>query len=140
MPGMDWVWAAVNLVASFALVTLLFALIYKLLPDAEIGWRDVWVGAVSTAVLDTKAAVERKVVTLILSAPPRKLPRAFIDSTTGLVRNNVQVVCTKKKQPQRSFLCAVRLPSDSAGKALYVRYRTDKNGRGAFKWYGYGRS
>ena len=97
------------------------------------------VAAVSTAVLDTKAAVERKVVTLILSAPPRKLPRAFIDSTTGLVRNNVQVVCAKK-QPKRSFVCAIRLPSDSASKALYVRYRTDKYGHAAFKWYGYRRS
>ena len=97
------------------------------------------VAAVSTAVLDTKAAVERKVVTLILSAPPRKLPRAFIDSTTGLVRNNVQVVCSKK-QHKRSFVCAIRLPSDSASKALYVRYRTDKYGHAAFKWYGYRRS
>ena len=97
------------------------------------------VAAVSTAVLDTKAAVERKVVTLILSAPPRKLPRAFIDSTTGLVRNNVQVVCAKK-QHKRSFVCAIRLPSDSASKALYVRYRTDKYGHAAFKWYGYRRS
>jgi len=94
------------------------------------------VSTASTAVPSTKSAVERKVVALILSAPARKLPRAFIDSTTGLVKNNVQVVC-RKKQRKRSFLCAVRLPSDSTSKALYVRYRTDKNGRGAFKWYAY---
>jgi len=36
---------------SFALVGLLFALIFKFLPDAEIGWGDVWVGAVLTAML-----------------------------------------------------------------------------------------
>jgi hypothetical protein len=94
----------------------------------------------STTVPRTKGAVERKVISLILSAPTRKLPRTFIDSTTGLVKNNVQVVCTKSKQRKRSFLCAVRLPADSSSKALYVRYRTDKNGRGAFKWYGYKRS
>src|SRR5581483_5891761 len=36
---------------AIAVVTLLFALIYKFLPDAKIAWRDVWVGAVATAVL-----------------------------------------------------------------------------------------
>ena len=38
---------------SFAIITLLFAMIYKVLPDAEIRWRDVWVGALITAVLFT---------------------------------------------------------------------------------------
>lgn len=37
--------------ASFATVTLLFACIFKVLPDAEIRWRDVWLGAVATALL-----------------------------------------------------------------------------------------
>jgi hypothetical protein len=95
--------------------------------------------AVST-VPGTKAAVERRVVALILSAPSRRLPRDLIDSTTGLVKNNVQVVCKKQQVQRRSFLCAVRLPSESTNKALFVRYRMDKNGRGAFKWYGYRRS
>ena len=98
------------------------------------------VNAASTAVPGTKGAVERKVVALILSAPAQRLPRDLIDSTTGLVKNNVQVACKKKQRRQRSFLCAVRLPSDNASKALYVRYRTDKNGHVAFKWYGYRRS
>jgi hypothetical protein len=93
--------------------------------------------APSTAVPATTGAVERKIVALILSAPARRLPRDFIDSTTGLVKNNVQVVCREKNQRQRSFLCAVRLASAGTRKALYVRYRVDKNGQGAFKWYGY---
>ena len=38
---------------SFALLTILFALIYKVLPDVEIGWRDVWIGAVFTSVFLT---------------------------------------------------------------------------------------
>jgi membrane protein len=42
---------AVELTLSFAVLTVLFAAIYKVLPDAEIGWRDVWVGAIVTAVL-----------------------------------------------------------------------------------------
>ncbi len=38
-------------VISFAIITLLFALMFKVMPDAEIAWRDVWVGAVVTALL-----------------------------------------------------------------------------------------
>jgi membrane protein len=36
---------------SFLLVTLLFALIYKVLPDVDIAWKDVWIGSMVTAVL-----------------------------------------------------------------------------------------
>jgi membrane protein len=44
---------AANAVLAFLMVTLLFALIFKLLPDVVIAWRDVWIGAVFTAVLFT---------------------------------------------------------------------------------------
>jgi len=40
-----------NLVVSFALVTVTFAMIYKIIPRVRIGWRDVWVGAAVTALL-----------------------------------------------------------------------------------------
>ena len=40
-----------NLIISIAAITVLFALIYKILPDAEIAWRDVWLGAFVTSVL-----------------------------------------------------------------------------------------
>jgi membrane protein len=40
-----------NLVISIAVITILFALIYKFLPDAEIAWRDVGLGAFVTAIL-----------------------------------------------------------------------------------------
>ena len=40
-----------NFLFSFAIVTLLFAAMYKYLPDARIAWRDVWVGAIVTALL-----------------------------------------------------------------------------------------
>jgi membrane protein len=36
---------------SFAVITVLFALIYKIVPDAEIRWRDVWLGASAASVL-----------------------------------------------------------------------------------------
>lgn len=40
-----------NLIISIAVITVLFALIFKFLPDAEIAWRDVWLGAFVTALL-----------------------------------------------------------------------------------------
>ncbi len=53
MGGQAWIWRAANIGVSLALVAFLFALIYKFLPDARIRWRDVWIGAVVTAVLFT---------------------------------------------------------------------------------------
>jgi membrane protein len=41
----------IELVLSFAVLTVLFAAIYKILPDAEVAWRDVWVGAIATSLL-----------------------------------------------------------------------------------------
>ncbi len=41
----------VNLVLSFAITTLLFAVAFNILPDIHIKWRDVWVGAALTALL-----------------------------------------------------------------------------------------
>jgi membrane protein len=40
-----------SFVVSFAVITLLFAMMFKWLPDAQIGWRDVWIGAIVTAAL-----------------------------------------------------------------------------------------
>lgn len=42
-----------NFLFSFGLITLLFALIFKYLPDAKIRWRDVWLGAGVTSLLFT---------------------------------------------------------------------------------------
>jgi membrane protein len=42
-----------DLILSFLLVTLLFAMIYKVLPDVKIAWSDVWVGSAITAILFT---------------------------------------------------------------------------------------
>jgi membrane protein len=38
-------------VFAFAVVTFLFAAMFKILPDAKIEWRDVWVGAIGTTIL-----------------------------------------------------------------------------------------
>ncbi len=42
---------ALNFAVSFGVVTLLFGAMFKVVPDAEVAWRDVWVGAVVTAAL-----------------------------------------------------------------------------------------
>jgi len=39
-----------NFVLTFGVISLLFAALFKVLPDAKVGWRDVWVGAVATAI------------------------------------------------------------------------------------------
>ncbi|HEY1582376.1 MAG TPA: YihY/virulence factor BrkB family protein [Chthoniobacterales bacterium] len=51
MPSLPVVWQAGNIVISFVVVAILFAMIYKYLPDVQIGWRDVWIGAVVTSFL-----------------------------------------------------------------------------------------
>lgn len=51
LPGGAVLWQALNFVASLGLITVLFAMIYKVIPDAKIAWSDVWVGALVTALL-----------------------------------------------------------------------------------------
>jgi membrane protein len=45
------IWSGVNLLASFAILSVLFAMLFKWFPDTEIAWRDVWPGAIATALL-----------------------------------------------------------------------------------------
>ena len=47
------VWQAWDFVISFAVVSGLFAMIFKLLPNVQLRWRDVWLGAVATSLLFT---------------------------------------------------------------------------------------
>lgn len=51
LPGGIAVALTVYLIFDFAIVVLLFAMIFKFLPDVKIQWRDVWIGAVITAML-----------------------------------------------------------------------------------------
>jgi membrane protein len=41
----------VNFIISFGVFTVLFALIFKIIPDVDVAWRDVWIGAALTALL-----------------------------------------------------------------------------------------
>jgi membrane protein len=49
--GWEVVLEAINLLMSFVITTALFGLIYKVLPRVKVAWRDVWIGAVTTALL-----------------------------------------------------------------------------------------
>jgi membrane protein len=51
LPGGIVIALNVYLIFDFAVVVLLFAMIFKFLPDVKIQWRDVWIGAVMTAIL-----------------------------------------------------------------------------------------
>lgn len=51
LPGVDFLWQLVNFILSFAVPTVLFGLIYKVLPDVKIAWSDVWIGAAITSLL-----------------------------------------------------------------------------------------
>ena len=51
LPSLALIWPAVDLASSFVLVTLLFAMIYKILPDIHIAWGDALLGAALTSLL-----------------------------------------------------------------------------------------
>ena len=45
------VFETANAVVTYLLVAVLFAMLYRILPDVQIPWRDVWAGAILTALL-----------------------------------------------------------------------------------------
>lgn len=51
IPIGEWFWQIVNQLISVGVVTILFALIFQILPDVDIAWKDVWVGALVTSIL-----------------------------------------------------------------------------------------
>jgi membrane protein len=52
-PGTKILAKAVDLAVSLGVIALLFAMIYKIVPDVDLAWRDVWVGALVSAFLFT---------------------------------------------------------------------------------------
>jgi membrane protein len=53
LPQAQFLTQLLNFVLSFGIVTFLFAMIYKVLPDVDLAWKDVGIGAVITALLFT---------------------------------------------------------------------------------------
>lgn len=50
-PAWLWVFTLLNLALSLSIITLLFAAMFKILPDARIKWRYVWLGSFVTTIL-----------------------------------------------------------------------------------------
>lgn len=51
LPAHEALMRAINFVVSLGVVAVLFALIFKVLPNAKVGWREVWFGAIITSLL-----------------------------------------------------------------------------------------
>jgi len=51
LPGLPFVLDSLDFLLSFGMTTVLFAMIFKILPDADVEWQDVWIGAAVTALL-----------------------------------------------------------------------------------------
>ena len=51
LPGGLAIAVSIYLIVDFSVVVVLFAMMFKFLPDVEVCWRDVWAGALMTAVL-----------------------------------------------------------------------------------------
>ena len=55
LPG--FIWQSVDIIVSFSVITLLFAMIFKVLPNVSLRWCDVWIGAACAALLFTVGKV-----------------------------------------------------------------------------------
>lgn len=51
--GAPLFWTVLNIIVSLAVITVLFALLYRILPDRHLEWRDVWIGSFATSILFT---------------------------------------------------------------------------------------
>lgn len=51
LPGADWLWVVANPLLSLLVFTLVFAALFKLVPDVQLAWGEVWPGALFTATL-----------------------------------------------------------------------------------------
>lgn len=53
VPAHEVIWQLMDVAISLGIITLLFAMMFKMLPDVIIGWHDVWIGSFMTALLFT---------------------------------------------------------------------------------------
>lgn len=51
LPGGAFLWNIINYVVTLLFIAAMFMLMFKFLPDAKIGWKDVWIGGLITATL-----------------------------------------------------------------------------------------
>lgn len=53
IPDHEVIWQILDVIVSLGIISLLFAMMFKLLPDVIIQWRNVWIGSFITALLFT---------------------------------------------------------------------------------------
>ena len=96
-----------NVVISLAAITILFALIFKFVPDVPIDWRDVWIGALVTAILFT---IGRALLAFYLAT-------AGVGSTYGAAGSLVALVVWVYYSAQIFFFGAIftRVYADTYG-------------------------
>jgi len=85
--------------------------------------------------IGVNAAIEQRILALVVKSPKGKLPPTLVDQRTGLAKNNLQAVCNSA--PSNSLLCLVRPAQHQLGEGMLVRYRPTPDGRGSFVWYPY---
>ena len=57
VPGPDAVWWMLDAVAGLAMTTAIFALVFRVIPDTDVLWRDAFIGGLLTAVLFTAGRI-----------------------------------------------------------------------------------
>jgi membrane protein len=126
---------AVGSVVSFGMITLLFAMMFKWLPDTHVAWRDVWLGAAVTAVLfeigklliglyigkqgleSTYGAAASLVVLLIW---------VYYSSQLVLMGAEFTRICAKRRARESAFVVASRpieAPSDEMDRYVNAAVR-----------------
>jgi len=125
-PGVVVLWEALNVMVSLGVITLLFALIYKVLPDVRLRWSEVWVGALVTAGL---FSIGKLVIGLYLGT-------ASVASTYGAAGSVVVILVWVYYSSQVILLGAefTRAYVDQFGRRpapeqFAVRDRTKKTGK-----------
>ena len=110
----------IQFLISFAVITLMFALIFKLLPDVRIAWSDVWIGAAATSLLFT---IGKSLIGLYLG-------KSSIASTYGAAGSIVIILLWVYYSAQILFLGAelTQVYANRYGSRLsYVEKESDFN-------------
>jgi len=120
LPAQEWILQSANFLISFAVITLLFALIYKVLPDVSVAWSDVALGAAFTSLL---FSIGKLLISLYLG-------KASFMSTYGAAGSLVVLLLWVYYSAQIFFLGAEfthvyaerygSRPSEAAGKKLEI--------------------
>jgi membrane protein len=131
LPAIAPLLQAAGFVVSFAVITVLFAMIFRFLPDAKVGWRDVWVGALATSLLFT---IGRTLIGLYLS-------RSSVSSSYGAAGSLIVVLLWVYYSSQILFfgaeftkVWAVRyggriVPDANAVRVQRVEVKEDETGK-----------